>query len=92
MRFSNPVSQVRSLHEIADSYAALRQRSTKRGDMPVYKVLRAKVGFTRMSHADFLGFLWRIYVSNVHNPHFSVAPISFPDFLVRLVEPIEPAD
>ena len=52
--------------------------------MPVYKDLRAKVGFTRMSHADFLGFLWRIYVNNVHNAHFLPAPISFPDFLVRI--------
>lgn len=35
-----------------------------------------------MSHADFLGFLWKIYVNNVHNPRFPNPPISFPDFLV----------
>jgi fibronectin type III domain protein len=50
--------------------------------MPVYKDLRAKVGWTRMSHSDFRGFLWKIYVYNVHNPHFSNPPIRFPDFLV----------
>jgi hypothetical protein len=52
--------------------------------MPVYKDLRAKVGWTRMSHADFLGFLWKIYFYNVHNPNFPDAPTSFPDFLVQI--------
>jgi hypothetical protein len=50
--------------------------------MPVYKDLRAKIGWTRMSHTAFLGFLWKIYVLNVHNANFPNPPISFPDFLV----------
>jgi hypothetical protein len=52
--------------------------------MPVYKDLRAKVGWTRMSHWNFRGFLWKIYVYNIHNPHFPNPPISFPDFRVRI--------
>jgi Fibronectin type III domain len=52
--------------------------------MPVYKDLRAKVGWTRMSHSDFRGFLWKIYFYNVHNPHFQDAPIDFPDFRVQI--------
>ena len=49
--------------------------------MPVYKDLRAKIGWTRMSHSNFRAFLWKIYVYNVHNPNFPDSGISFPDFL-----------
>jgi|SRR5579883_2159699 len=52
--------------------------------MPVYKDLRAKVGYTRMSHTNFLGFLWKIYFYNVHNANFPDPPISFPEFLATI--------
>jgi hypothetical protein len=54
--------------------------------MPVYRDLRARMGYTKTAHHDFLLLLRTLYNNLLNNPHFRKPPVSLALFKTKIEE------
>jgi len=52
--------------------------------MPIFREIRVRRGYTKLSHSDFWALLLRLYRGLLNNPHFPKPPVDLVLFKAKI--------
>src|SRR5262245_55242483 len=61
-------------------------RTSERTNMPIYKGIKARLGYSKVSHHDFWTLLMRVYGALLNNIYFPRPPLDLGEFKSKIDE------